>query len=134
MVSKTAMILAVLACAAGILWLAPGRRNLTNLTYSEFLEEVRAGRVAKVTVVESNSGAVEALCTLKEGKTARAVLPARYRDALQAMQEKQVNIEIRDSSATSLRLLMNATPFLLLLGIWVLLVTRKFAGPSWPIA
>jgi ATP-dependent Zn protease len=124
---KIAMICAVLMCAAGVFWLATAsQRSLINLTYSQFLQEVRTGQVASVIVVGSNSGAVQATCKLKEGKTVRTVLPSDYKDALVAMQDKLVNIEIRDSSSEPLRLFMNATPFLLLLGVWVFLMIRKF--------
>jgi ATP-dependent Zn protease len=96
------------------------------LTYSEFLERVQTGQIAGVTVMGGNSGAVEALCRLKDGNTVRTVLPRNYRDALIAMQEKLVDIEIRDASSGSLRLLLNATPFFLLVGVWVFLMIRKF--------
>jgi len=47
-----------------------------------------------------------------------------------AMQDKVVNLEIRDSSSGSLRLFKNAAPFLLLLGVWIFLMIRKFPnGP-----
>ena len=131
---KIAAIAAVLLGAAVVWWLAgAGRRPLTNLSYSRFLEEVQAGQVASVILIGSNSGAVQATCRLKEGVSARTVLPSDYRDALAAMLDQRVNVEIRDSSSDPLRLLMNATPFLLLLGVWVFLMIRKFPhGPIRP--
>lgn len=43
--AKLAIICAVLTCVAGVLWMATARqRSLTTLTYSQFLEQVRAGR------------------------------------------------------------------------------------------
>ena len=125
--STIAILCAALICAAGVLWMATaGQRSLTTLTYSQFLEQVRNGQVASVIVIGANSGAVQATCSLKDGNTVRTVLPADYRDAMVAMQDKLVNIEIRDSSSEPFRLFMNATPFLLLLGFWILLMIRKF--------
>ena len=122
-----AIICAVLICAAGILWMATaGQRSVTTLTYSQFIEKVRTGQIASVIVMGSNSGAVQAMCQLKDGNTERTVLPSDYREAMAAMQDKLVNVEIRDSSSEPLRLLINATPFLLLLGIWIFLMVRKF--------
>jgi hypothetical protein len=43
-----------------------------------------------------------------------------------AMQDKLVNVEIRDSSSGPLRLFRSATPFFLVLGVWIFLVIRKF--------
>lgn len=122
---KIAILCAVLMCTVGVVWLATAnRRSLTNLTYSQFLQEVRMGQVASVILIERNSGAVQATCKLKAGNTVQTVLPSHYKDALMAMQDRQVNIEIRGSSEP-LRLLMNATPFLLLLGVWIFLMIRK---------
>jgi hypothetical protein len=82
-----------------------------------------------------NSGAIQAICRLKDGNAVRTVLPSDYRDALVAMQNKLVNVEIRDSSSGSLRLVMKATPFFLLLGVWILLAIRKFPnGPGQSIS
>jgi ATP-dependent Zn protease len=122
-----AIICAVLICVAGFLWLATaGQRSLTTLTYSQFLEKVRTGQIASVTVTDSNSSATQAICRLNDGNTAGTVLPSDYRDALMAMQDKLVDIEIRDSSSGSLRLFINAAPFFLLLGIWIFLMIYKF--------
>ncbi len=45
--------------------------------------------------------------------------------------DKLVNIEIQDSPSASLRLFLNATPFLLLLAVWIFLTILKFPnGPG----
>ena len=130
--AKLAIICAVLISVAGILWMATtSQRALTTLTYSQFLEKVRTGQIASVIVMGSNAGAIQAICRLKDGNAERTVLPSDYRDAMVAMQDKLVNVEIRDSSSGPLQLLLNATPFLLLLGVWIFLVIRKFPnGPG----
>jgi ATP-dependent Zn protease len=66
---------------------------------------------------------------LKDGKTVRTVLPSDYRDAVAAMQDNMVNVEIRDSSSGPLRLFINATPFLLLFGVWIFLMRKAPDGP-----
>ena len=130
--AKLAIVAVGFICTAAVLWMAAGgHRSLPTLTYSRFLEEVRARQVASVIVIGGNSGAIRATCRLRDGKTVETVLPSDYRDALAVMQDKMVNVEIRDSSAEPLRLFMNATPFFLLLGLWiVLLMSGKFPnGP-----
>jgi len=123
---RIAVICAVLLCAAGFFWwIGSGQRSLTTVSYSRFLEEVRAGQVAGVVVFGSNSGAIEATCQLKDGKTVRTVLPWDYRDALQAMQDKLVNIEIRNSPAPS-RIFRNSAPFLVLLALWIVFMIFRF--------
>jgi ATP-dependent Zn protease len=125
------IICAVLVCVAGVLWMSTAsQRTLTTLTYSQFLEKLRAGQIASVIVMGNNSGAIQAICRLKDGNGVRTVLPSDYRDVMWEMQDKMVNVEIRDSSSGPLRLFVNATPFLLLLGVWIFLMIRKFPnGP-----
>jgi hypothetical protein len=101
----------------------------TRLTYSEFLQEVDAGDLAGVTITTGDSGASQADCRLKNGAIVRTVLPADYRDALAAMQQKLVNIEIEEPS--SRRLLIRATPFLTLLAVWFLLMFGMKNPPRW---
>src|SRR5712692_956734 len=114
--TKIAIFCAVLMCVAGVLWMAAaGQRSLTTLTYSQFLERVRTGQISSVIVMDSNSGAIQAICRLKDGNAVRTVLPSDYRDAMVAMQDKLVNVEIRDSSSGPLQLLAKASPFFLLL-------------------
>jgi cell division protease FtsH len=121
-----AIIRAVAVCLAGVVWMAEGnRRGQTKLIYSQFLEQVRTRQVASVIVMGGNSGATQATGSLKDGKTVRTVLPSDYRDAVAAMQDSGVNIEIRDSSSGLLRIIINVTPFLVLLGVWIFLM-RKF--------
>ena len=121
---------AVLICLAGVLWITSSRRGMTKLTYSQLLEQVRAGQVVSVIIIGSNSGASQATCRLKGGDTVRTVLPSDYRDAMAAMQDKLVNIEIEDTSSGPLRPFINAGPFLALLCVWIYCFIRKFSnGP-----
>jgi cell division protease FtsH len=95
-------------------------------TYSEFLKRVQAGEVAKATIeVAARSGADQIDYTLKNGSRVKTVVPSDDREAMAAMRDKLVNIEIRDASASPLRLLANATPFLLLLAFWVVMMRLK---------
>ena len=118
----------VLIGVAVVWWMAVRNRpDEAHITYSQFLQQVRAGNVASVTIVSSNSGASQATCRLKDGKIVRTVLPPDYRDALTTMQDKLVDIEIQQSSLWLPRL-MNVTPFLLLLGFWVFMMRRMQNG------
>ena len=129
--TKIAIICTVLICVAGILWTATtSQRSLTKLTYTQFLEKVRTGQIASVIVMGSNSGAIQATCRLKDGNTERTVLPSDYRDAIVAMQEKLVSVEIRDASYGPLQMVMIATPFLVLFGVWFFLMIRQ--SPNGP--
>ena len=124
--TRITVICVVMICLAGVLWMTAGnRRGQNKLTYSQFLEQVRAGQVVSAIVIGSNSGATQATCRLKDGKTVRTVLPSDYRDAVAAMQDKLVDVEIQDASSGPLRLFINTTPFFLLVGLWVFFMMRK---------
>jgi len=128
--TKSVAICAALICLAVVCWMAFGNGGgQTKVTYSQFLQKVRAGQVANVIIVAGSSGAAQVTCRLKDGATVRTVLPADYRDAMAAMQDKLVNIEIQDSSAGRLKPLANATPFLLLLALWFFMLRRLQNGP-----
>jgi ATP-dependent Zn protease len=134
MKSKTmiAAVCVVLLCVAWIIWLATGsERGPAKLTYSQFLERVRAGEVASIVIRASNSGAMAAICSLKDGATVRTVLPANYKDAMEAMQERSVSIEVQDPSSEPGRIIANASPFLALLVIWFFVMLRFRNDPKW---
>jgi len=105
-----------------------------TVSYSQFLEKVRAEQVDSVIISSRNTGAVPAICRLKDGTERRTILPADYRDALAAMQEKSVNVEIRTSSGGISELVMSAAPFLLLLGVWIVLLICGFPNGRPPRA
>ena len=125
--TKAAILSALLLCLIAIIWVALTNRPPENaLSYSQFLNRVREGQVASVIVFGNQSGPARAECRLKDGTRLRSVLPGDYRDALAVMQAQAVDIEIRDSASEPVRLLLNATPFLLLLAVWVVLLLTKF--------
>ena len=86
-------------------------------TYSQFLSQVQSGEVLKATINNAHAGANPVDYSLKNGARLQSVLPSDYRDALDAMQRKLVNIEITDGPQWP-RFVANSAPFLILLGFW----------------
>jgi ATP-dependent Zn protease len=127
--AKIAVICALVTGLAGVVPLiAVHRRSEPVLTYSRFLDRVRTGQVGSVTILGRASGAIQAVCRLRDGSVMKTVLPANYRDAMMAMQNNLVDIDIRDTDFESRQLLINATPFLLFLAAWIVLLIRGFPG------
>jgi ATP-dependent Zn protease len=132
---KTTILCVVLICVAGVLWTSStSNGSLPTLSYSQFLEKVRTGEVASVVVMGGNSGAVQAICRLRNGDAERTVLPPGYRDALMAMEGKSVDVEIRDSSSGPREVVMKGAPFLVPLGVWVILLIGGFPKGRVPLA
>ncbi len=126
---KTKLILVAAVCLI-LFCMAAGREGgQAKLTYSQFLEQVQAGQVAGVVVMTGNSGPIHAVCRLKDGNTVRTILPYDYRDALLTMQDHRVDVEIEDASSAPRQPLRNATPFLLLLAVWILLIMLRRTPP-----
>lgn len=127
MISKTKAIvfLAVLIGVIGLVWAtAQNEPNSAKATYSQFLRQVQSGEVNRATIVADHGAANPVTYRLKDGALMRAVLPPDYRDALEAMQQKMVDIEIRDASSQWPRVLANSAPFLILLGFWFFMLNR----------
>ena len=125
------VVFAVLIGLAVVLWMVIGniRGQAKKVTYSHFLQQVRAGNVAGVVIDANGSGPSPTTCRLKDGNIVRTVLPSDYREAIGVMEVKLVNIEIQDSSSGWLHLLAKAGPFLLLLAFWVFMMQRMQKGP-----
>jgi len=120
---KGVVFYVVLIGVAALLWtVIRNPPNPVKATYTQFLQQVQSGEVTSATIVASNSGANQIAYSVKDGRQARTVVPTDYRSVLEAMQEKMVNIEIRDASSQWLG--MNAFPFLALLGFWVFMMSR----------
>lgn len=122
----------VLVCvAAVILALVVGdRRYNMRTTYSEFLQQVQAGEVAKATIAVAETGANPVTYSLKNGAREQTIVPRDYKDALVAMQTKLVNVEIRSASWQSWSTLANASPFFILLGFWFFMMRQLKNKPK----
>jgi cell division protease FtsH len=129
--AKRVFFYLVLIGVAALLWaVIQNKPSPPNATYSQFLEQVQAGRVNKAIIEAEHTGANPVTYSLKDGSQARSVLPWDYRDALEAMRQKMVNIEIQDAASQWVRVLLNASPFLVLLGFWVYMMNRMKSKPA----
>jgi cell division protease FtsH len=123
--TKSIVFYGVLVCAAVLMWaVMRNQHNSANATYSEFLQQVQSGQVNSAIVVATNTGTDRVTYRLKNGSELQTIVPSRYRELLDAMQQNKVKIEIRDASTQWLRVLANSSPFLLLPGFWFYAMRR----------
>ena len=94
-----------------------GQPRPREATYSQFLQQVQSGEVLKATINNAHPGANPVEYSLKDGTRLKSVLPSDYRDALNAMQQKLVNVDIVAGPQWP-RFAANAAPFLILLAFW----------------
>ncbi len=124
-VSKRVAFIGVLICVGLALWgVMQNGRVPVKATYSEFLQQVQTGQVTKAVIVTGESGPNPITYSLKDGGRERTVLPADYRDVLATLQQKMVNVEIRDAASQWLHMLPNAAPFFILLGFWFFMMRQ----------
>ena len=111
--------------AVGIVTVVKQGQSQPKATYSQFLQNVQAGEVVNATIaVAGRSGADRITYTLKNGSRMKTLVPSHDREAMAAMRDKLVNIEIRDSSSQPYRLVVNAIPFFVLLGFWFFMMHK----------
>jgi ATP-dependent Zn protease len=117
--AKTIVFWTIFVVTAVVLLLVTSTRpRPLSATYSQFLSQVASGEVLKATINNADSGANPVEYHLKNGARLQSVLPSDYREAMDAMQQKLVNIEIADGPHWP-RFVANSAPFLILLGFWV---------------
>jgi ATP-dependent Zn protease len=133
--TRSVVFFAVLIVVVASMALIVGDRtdgSKTKATYSEFLRQIQAGEVSKATIAVAETGANPVTYRLKSGSEWLTIIPRNYQDALAAMQNKLVNVEIRDAQSQRVRILANASPFLLLLGFWVVMMIWMRKNPNFP--
>jgi cell division protease FtsH len=123
--AKRTVFYTALFCVTLLLWaVVQSGRQSARATYSEFLQQVQSGQVHNAVIAAGDDGGSEVTYNLTNGSRMHSVLPSDYRDALNAMQEKLVNVEIQNGASKWLRRGANIIPVLILAVFWVFMLRR----------
>ncbi|MDE3165268.1 MAG: hypothetical protein KGN36_05635 [Acidobacteriota bacterium] len=122
-----ALFCALLICGATVLSMAT-RQEERTFSYPEFLERLRKGEVAAVELDAARSGEIEATLRFKDGGSARTVLPWSYGEAVEAMRQSLVSVEVREGSMGWRQIVVRSAPFLTLLAVWIVMVLGRRGG------
>jgi cell division protease FtsH len=123
--AKRIVFYTTLLCVTLLLWaVVQTGRSSAKTTYSEFLQQVQSGQVRSATIVAGDEGSSDVTYNLKDGTRVHSVLPSDYRDALEAMRQKTVNVEIENAASQWLRRGANLIPVLLLAAFWFFMMRR----------
>ncbi len=98
-----------------------------EISYSDFLDKARTGQIAQVTVGdESVSG------QLKDGRQFRTYIPSGDSSYIDLLQAKGATITVEPRSRSSLwpNLLTTMLPFLVLVGLWMLMLRQAQSGSN----
>ena len=125
---KTAIFWVVLICVAVLLWVVvqTGKaRPDEQLSFSQFLARVEAGKVAKVTITGN-----EVRGEYKdEQKGLRTLVPSNYPDIYNLLRDKNVDMDIKEaSSGTWVSFLVQTVPFILILAFWIFMMRQMQSG------
>jgi cell division protease FtsH len=119
----------VIICLAVILYTVVGRgkgKPEVNLAFSQFLSEVEAGRVKSVKI--SGTEVKGQFVDDSQGPL-RTLIPANYPEVYKILREKNVSMEMQESTnGTLVSLLVNAIPFVLLLALWIFMMRQMQSG------
>ncbi|MBI2247768.1 MAG: ATP-dependent metallopeptidase FtsH/Yme1/Tma family protein [Armatimonadetes bacterium] len=98
-----------------------------EISYSQFLAHADAGRVTEVMIGDETING-----KLKDGTTFRTYVPANDTSYLAVLQAKgtQINVEPRNRNAIWPNILSTMLPFLLLIGLWMLMLRQAQSGSN----
>jgi cell division protease FtsH len=96
-----------------------------ELSFSQFMDEVKAGRVAKVTVAANDvHGEMK-----NPTQQLHTTVPLNYPSIYDLMKAANVDVSIKDtSSGTWLSILLQASPFIVLAAFWIFMVRQMQSG------
>jgi len=125
---KNIIFWVVMAVTALLIWAvvrsSTGER-VRDLTFTEFTNEVNRDNVREVTIAGTDvSGVLK-----KDNAKFKSAIPANYPDLYKTLQEKNVNVIIKDSSGGSwVTWIANGLPMILLLGLWIFFMRQMQSG------
>ena len=130
---KTVVFWVVMLATAVLLWQVvktgtPNREQ--DLNFTRFMNEVDAGNVAEVTISGAPNAPPEIHGKFKKDNQAfKTFAPMAYPDMIKSLRDRGVVINVKDVSSTSyLSLLVQASPFLLLIGFWIFMMRQMQTG------
>ncbi len=126
---KTGIFWVVLACLALLMWQVMKQtktRQEKSLNFTQFIEAVQTDRVKKVTITNG----VEVKGTYSDGSSdLKTTIPANLPEVYKTLQDHKVEIEIKENTGGGwISLLINASPFVLLLAFWIFMARQMQAG------
>jgi len=101
-----------------------GRKEET-LTFTGFLDKVQQGQVKEVTISGNEVHGVYQ----SQNLGLHTLIPTNYPDIYKLLQEKNVNVEIKDASSGNwISILLNASPFIVLIAFWIFMMRQMQSG------
>jgi cell division protease FtsH len=105
---------------------APGNQ----IGYSEFLDEVQARRIKQVTLTEGGASGAEIMAETTDGKKLRVTATYLDRGLIGDLRNNDIKFDVkpREEQSFLISMLINWTPMLLLIGVWVYFMRQMQGG------
>jgi len=126
---KTVVFWVVMLATALLLWQVvktgtPSRER--ELSFTDFITNIEQGNISEVTIFGNNEVRGQ---FKKDNMRLKTVVPNDYPDLIRILREKGVIITVKESStSTWVSILVNASPFLLLIGFWIFMMRQMQTG------
>ncbi len=125
---KTVIFWVVLTCVAVLLWIVvqTGKtRQDRQLTFSQFLNQVEAGKVSRVTITGS-----EVRGDYRDGPAGlHTIIPSNYPDIYNLLRQKGVDVDIKEATSSNwISIIINAIPFVLVVAFWLFMMRQMQSG------
>lgn len=123
--SKTLIFWMVILVAAILLWQVvkssntSSRAPIPEISYSQFLSQVEAGDVTKVTIAGTTLNGSN-----RDGSHFRVIVPASQQQMLEALQQKNVEIWFSPTEQSTTNWLVNLAPLALLAALWFFMIRQ----------
>ena len=125
---KTIIFWAVLICVAVVLW-AVVKTNRgkpeKQITFTDFIKQVDESNIKNVAITGNEVKGD----FINENASFRTLKPPNYPDFYKMLLDKKIPFEEKDTGGLSLGvLLVNASPFILLLAFWIFMMRQMQSG------
>ena len=124
---KTIIFWVVILVAAVLLWQvvkqAQSGQKVQEINFSQFMQDVDQGTVKEVTLIGAEVNGKK-----NEGTSFHLIVPPNYPGMIKKLQEKNVNITVKDVSSGSWGWLVNLAPLALLAALWYFMIRQMQTG------
>jgi cell division protease FtsH len=99
--------------------------HVSDLTFTGFMTEVNNSNVKDVTIAGTDTTGT----FKKDGGKFKTTVPANYPDLYKTLQDKSVNVTLKDNSGSNwMTWVANGLPMILLLGLWIFFMRQMQSG------
>ncbi|HLX45091.1 MAG TPA: ATP-dependent zinc metalloprotease FtsH [Bryobacteraceae bacterium] len=125
---RNAVLWLIILCLVVLVWAVFKGSKPTGQTpqFSELVQEVKDGKVESVTF-NSTTGDIHG--KMKNGDEFHSIVPPNYNDFTTLLLDKHVSFKVeKDNGGNWVSILVNAIPFVLLLGFWIFMMRQMQSG------